>query len=487
MEMRFIMFIFQKKDAFCLPKEITNEYKFQKILYFYRSYIICQVTCLSTHSDCILKIYTSDTFSKKKYFVQTKLDNTNLILPIKHFRLRKKDYIFYLKERTLKDILYTQGMSLSDILSLGIDLIDAICELSEHNFFEADISPNNIYRNDNGHFCLGDLNLQKQKVSGTPPYLCLENKSSNSFIHNKTHAKKTFEKQMIYSIGKLLDTLCRLQKNFYTNDLQTLLKNAAPDNKIPEISSLREFKSLLHSHYLAHINSDKSLLLLHRDNHPLFQLKTLHIPKSVHTKRTIFLFFLVIISCIFFLFTLHNYHSTYLPEKPIITSKVLQTPVVSPRPSPTNKNSNNKTMEINIQKQNIYSLSSVKTSISSAGAITCIYAGDNPCKNLRSISEFTNLQELYMNNNQITSISEIAKCTSLKILVLSYNKISDISTLKKLPLLEYLDISSNPDINKIDILSDLASLKFLNISNTNITKKQYRQLKNKLPDCDIIY
>ncbi|MCI7062222.1 MAG: hypothetical protein MR965_08490, partial [Lachnospiraceae bacterium] len=68
-----------------------------------------------------------------------------------------------------------------------------------------------------------------------------------------------------------------------------------------------------------------------------------------------------------------------------------------------------------------------------------------------------------------------------------YNKISDISALKELPLLEYLDISSNPDINKIDILSDLASLKFLNISNTNITKKQYRQLKNKLPDCDIIY
>lgn len=75
----------------------------------------------------------------------------------------------------------------------------------------------------------------------------------------------------------------------------------------------------------------------------------------------------------------------------------------------------------------------------------------------------------------------------MTILILSYNDIRDVSPISSLTFLKHLDLSSNMHLSGIDALDNLKHLNTLNISNTNVSQKEYRQLVKKLPACHIIY
>ena len=374
-------------------------------------------------------------------------------------------------------------------------MIDAISILCDTGIYEADISPCNIYRNSRGIFCLGDINLEKCTVLGTHPYVAPE------YTHPLTD-EHAFKAAMQYSICSLLYSICKLQKDFLFDEMQDILSRGMAKNPSDRFASLTELKRALASLSSHEKTQQLSNLLLHRENHPLFYTKTIPVPKNGHSFIQYFVSIFLMLSIIFFIISLQRYHAVYMTAAKsneyiavLDTSNPTANPVTVTTGATISKETatleNTTFTEIDLQHQNNNSFSdTIENAIkklSSPSDITCIYAGNNYFKNLDGISSFNNLQELYLNDNKLTDLSAVSDCNRLKTLVLSYNKIRDLSSLSSLTALEYLDISSNKNIKDISVLYQLTRLKTLNISNTNVSQKEYRQLIKKLPACQIIY
>lgn len=476
------------KTTFSLPKELSSSWNLFHIIYFNNKTVICQVQNTSTKLDYILKIYSDNTFSKRKYHSLSKLPDKHFILPKDFIHLHHKRYLFYPVAESLKDILYQDGLSFHDILCLGIHMIDAISALCDQGILEADISPNNIYRNQKGVFCLGDINLENCTILGTPPFIAPE-------YHSKAPDLKAFQAAMQFSVCSLLHALCRLQKDFFIEDMQNILSKGMSESPQDRYASLEALKHALSTLSSSELNHGISRLLLHRENHPLFHTKTLPVPKSEHSILSYFIGISFMVSVILFIFCLHRYNTfvvstakadnyisivetspqssdNFYAKQPRKTEAILTTPGIS---------------ELNLQDQNHDSFTQAVTNISSPSAILCIYAGNNLFRDLKGIEKFSQLEEFYGNNDHIMDISNINRCTNLKTLILSYNSIEDISAVSGLTNLEHLDLSSNKKLTDIKPLYRLRSLKVLNISDTNVSQKEYRQLIKKLPACQIIY
>ena len=374
-------------------------------------------------------------------------------------------------------------------------MIDAISILCDTGIYEADISPCNIYRNSRGIFCLGDINLEKCTILGTHPYVAPE------YTHPLTD-EHAFKAAMQYSICSLLYSICKLQKDFLFDEMQDILSRGMAKNPSDRFASLTELKRTLAS-LSSHEKTQKlSNLLLHRENHPLFYTKTMPVPKNGHSFIQYFVSIFLMLSIIFFIISLQRYHAVYMTAAKsneyiavLDTSDPSANPVTVTTGATISKETatleNTTFTEIDLQHQNNNSFSdtieNAMKKLSSPSDITCIYAGNNYFKNLDGISSFNNLRELYLNDNKLTDLSAISDCNKLKTLVLSYNKIRNLSSLSSLTALEYLDISSNKNIKDISVLYRLTHLKTLNISSTNVSQKEYRQLIKKLPACQIIY
>lgn len=557
-----------KNETFLFPKELSNTWHVTDIIYFSKDHTICRVQNINTRLDYIMKVYSSRCFSKRKFEAVSDLTDRYFITPKTRLSIRHTEYIFFPAVETLKDILYHSGMSFHDILCLGINLIEAVQLLSRNGIYEADISPNNIYRNAKGNFCLGDLPLEKSPIFGTPPFIapeCMDKQTPPLFSvfsrdHNASSSgtltsafasgsypsgtpvsrsssttsssadaftpgslstrsrkqdtrRKQFETAMQYSICSLLLALCKLQKDFYFEEMQNILTRGTSDSPSDRYTSLDELKHVFATLSSHEIPSNESLLLLHRKNHPLFHTKTLPVPKSGHSITNYAVGILLMASIICFIVVLHRYNHMYAASAPTNHISAAQrftsvpsssTAVTADRSSSemratASDNSSEQTaalndsssaqtsVEVDIQKHNLYSFSTAVKNIDNAADVTCLYAGNNHFSTLDNITELPHLQELYVNENRITDITGINACPSLTTAVLSCNDIRDISTLSDLTSLEYLDLSGNRHLSQLEALYDLDHLQILNISNTSVSKKQYRQLCKKLPACNIIY
>lgn len=557
-----------KNETFLFPKELSNTWHVTDIIYFSKAHTICRVQNINTRLDYIMKVYSSRCFSKRKFEAVSDLTDRYFITPKTRLSIRHTEYIFFPAVETLKDILYHSGMSFHDILCLGINLIEAVELLSRNGIYEADISPNNIYRNAKGNFCLGDLPLEKSPIFGTPPFIApefMDKQTTPLFsIFSRGHStsssgtltsaftsgsypsgtpasrsssttassadaftpgslstrsrkqdtrQKQFETAMQYSICSLLLALCKLQKDFYFEEMQNILTRGTSDSPSDRYTSLDELKHVFATLSSHEIPSNESLLLLHRKNHPLFHTKTLPVPKSGHTITNYAVGILLMASIICFIVVLHRYNHMYAASAPTnhISAAQRFTAVPSSSAAVTagrsssemrttasnnssgqaaalNDSSSTQTaVEVDIQKHNLYSFSTAVKNIENAADITCLYTGNNHFSTLDNITELPHLQELYVNENRITDITGINACPSLTTAVLSCNDIRDISALSDLTSLEYLDLSGNRHLSQLEALYDLDHLQILNISNTSVSQKQYRQLCKKLPACNIIY
>ena len=135
-----------KNETFLFPKELSNTWHVTDIIYFSKDYTVCRVQNINSRLDYIMKVYSSRCFSKRKFEAVSNLTDRYFITPKTRLSIRHTEYIFFPAVETLKDILYHSGMSFHDILCLGINLIEAVQILSRNGIYEADISPNNIYR-----------------------------------------------------------------------------------------------------------------------------------------------------------------------------------------------------------------------------------------------------------------------------------------------------------------------------------------------------
>ncbi len=501
-----------QKNKITLPNILSKDWFLEKILSSDHTHTVCLLSDHSRQQSCILKILSSSDLSHKKLRLLFDLSDKHLILPQKHIHSSGNDYILYPKKERLEEVLYS-GLTFQEFLSLGIDMISAAETLKKAKFYEADISPTNIYRDQNGFFCLGDLNIEKKQIMGTPPYFApestKENKSRFSLEKNRS---KQFELEMIYSICQLLKSLCTLQNEFYFDEMRQILQKGIQEDPQKRYSSLSDLRNILEATKTKYPSHPYQLLVLQGQNHFLFCVRTLSTKKSPLSGFPViipvfFAFLILSFSLIRYVKTDQTVQNkdtlvlskrsgritdtditkitfnpiyTDLASAPALKDVYTENPVIT-LPSPPTET------ELDIQNKDLSSFSTFSKELKDPSDIFCLYAGNNNFTDLKMISEFSGLRELYANDNKLHDISELSKCQEIEILVLSYNNITDISALTGLSKLYHLDLSSNRDLADISSLQKIYSLRILNISNTGISKKQYKNICHKLPDCQIIY
>ncbi len=429
----------------------------------------------------ILKIYTNRSFSKKNYHAVSNFSDKHILLPLSHTHTFQADYLLFNKHTTLKELLGGPGLSFSELLDLGIDLSYASIQLKQHRFFEADISPNNIYRTNDGVFCLGDINFQKDFVIGTTPYIPPETYNTS---HKRKRHSSSFDKSLQFSICMLLKSIYDLSPNFNNTSFENILKIGIAENPVNRFSSLQEMLHSLQNEKTQAIHSDSPVFLLKNINHSLFETKTELISEKNILPVFIFLWSsLIIVGCFLLMLLYKQQHPAtfYLPtEAPAFTDKIIN--LSTPIPTVNQHNYNNRTLDVQNRKLNRF-----PADAEDAEYIYIIYAGENSIHSLPSPFSFLSVRELYLNENKLSDITSLSQAKDLEVLCLSYNQITDVSSLTNLSKLTFLDVSSNFNFDDIHSLLQMKQLATLNISNTKITKKQYHLLLKKLPDCTIIY
>lgn len=487
-----------QKQSIKLPKSIQKQWSISRCLSINKNSKTYLLEGNQNNASCILKSFTNHSFSRFKFRKVSHFPDNYFVLPYSHCYYSNTHFVFYQRCHTLRELLCDVGLSLSDLYSLGIDLTYAAEILIKHHFLEIDINPNNIYQKDNGHFCLGDLNLQPHFLLGTPGYLAPE--FNDQMISIKKITKEQFDKAVQYSICTLLHQLCMLEPSIQTDSLQSILNIGLQKKSENRFSSLSDFRNtLLSQKNLPEIKDSNHLIQITQKNHPFFQVKTIPFSSKYNLFTNLYLWIPLIIAGCFFLISLYHYQRSsdkisfssdfYLSQIPdhkeedfITTTPEFFKPLPTNSILPISENT-----EINIQNYGLTSISSCFSDIPYPEKITCIYAGGNRFTEVSSINRFPHIKEVYLNNNQIQTLSEFSTLKQLEILVLSYNQLKEIPVLSHLKCLTHLDVSSNPDFSDVDTLFTLKRLSTLNISNTSITKKQYQKLHRKLPNCNIIY
>lgn len=106
----------------------------------------------------------------------------------------------------------------------------------------------------------------------------------------------------------------------------------------------------------------------------------------------------------------------------------------------------------------------------------------------QSIMKFSGLWWLLLRDNNIKYIPEnISELKNLNSLFLTGNPLQEYSAIFTLENLTSLSLSECNLDSIPSTISNLTKLKYLNISNNNIRKKEIRKLKKLLPNCEILY
>lgn len=109
-------------------------------------------------------------------------------------------------------------------------------------------------------------------------------------------------------------------------------------------------------------------------------------------------------------------------------------------------------------------------------------------KKFDTITELRSLESLDLSDNKISNIyifQYTGSRDTIQNLDLSFNDIEDITALSYLTALERLDLSHNR-IDSVRPLLRLKTLRYLNIEGNPLTEEQLEQLREALPDCEII-
>ena len=421
----------------------------------------------------ILKICTNHTFSKYKFRIVSRFLDNYFCIPKLYKHINSTAYVILEPMVSLRDIISSTGLSFLDLLNLATDLTHIGIFLKKVRFYETDVSPNNIYRHSSGSFCLGDLNIQKDSPIGTPPYISPERKHKSS-SRNKMRSS-SFDKSFQFSLCMILRNIYELDKESSIPSFEQIIEKGLQENPEKRFSSLAELKNSFEKIKETDAINTSFLFQTKTESHPLFETKTQMIIKKENSFLFVILWIgIIIFGCIFLSLYYHQLHkkdTVKLKESPI--EKVL----LSPTPLTKDK-------ELDIQKNG---LSSLPHNSSDADTVTCIYAGENKITEINSDFCYFNLKELYLNDNLLNNISGLSNSKDLEILCLSYNHIENIKPLTELKKLTFLDIASNHKFSDIQSLIQMKQLTTLNISNTDISKKEYNFQRQQLPNCTIIY
>lgn len=548
---RYINNSFIKKEVTMFlnnaPKKLLKKYPITDLIYI-------------THDCCVYKSKQADSgnysiikitpYLHKQHCILKSVSHINDVHLLTPFSVEKyKDFTVsvYPYKVSVIDKIISGKLCFDELLTLALDLCDGIIRLHSNNILHLDISPNNIYLNDDNTFCIGDFSFSQKKSN---------NKIRRNIYFTEGYSPpefKAYSKNLVqinelsdeYSLAKTILSLCHgyntSAKDHPVQDTTDIpeyffhiLNKASSEIQEYRYPSINAFKTELLSFKAEYdISEIKYYISFNSENNPFNNTKTRpmakpHIEEPTPAIQKIInspAFMTVAILLAVILPILSLYKIFYTPNNAdkiaahniqnISISYETKEPVAIIEENKTNnkntdsaeidcndnvdnskikKDNINKSSvkEIDIEDKNITSLSEdcIKSTLNinfDINSVTIISANNNNISDISRLSEFVSVRELYLSDNRIKNIDSLKQLFNLKTLVISSNLIDDITSLKELKNLENLDISNNKKLKNLSALYELKTLKLLCINETAVTKGTIKKLKESLPDCEIIY
>lgn len=548
---RYINNSFIKKEVTMFlnnaPKKLLKKYPITDLIYI-------------THDCCVYKSKQADSgnysiikitpYLHKQHCILKSVSHINDVHLLTPFSVEKyKDFTVsvYPYKVSVIDKIISGKLCFDELLTLALDLCDGIIRLHSNNILHLDISPNNIYLNDDNTFCIGDFSFSQKKSN---------NKIRRNIYFTEGYSPpefKTYSKNLVqinelsdeYSLAKTILSLCHgyntSAKDHPVQDTTDIpeyffdiLNKASSEIQEYRYPSINAFKTELLSFKAEYdISEIKYYISFNSENNPFNNTKTRpmakpHIEEPTPAIQKIinspaFMTVAILLAVILPILSLYKIFYTSNNADKIAAHNIQNISISYETKEPVaiieeNKTNNKNTdsaeidcndnvdnskikkdninkssvKEIDIADKNITSLSEdcIKSTLNinlDINSVTIISANNNNISDISRLSEFVSVRELYLSDNRIKNIDSLKQLFNLKTLVISSNLIDDITSLKELKNLENLDISNNKKLKNLSALYELKTLKLLCINETAVTKGTIKKLKESLPDCEIIY
>lgn len=520
---RYINNSFIKKEVTMFlnnaPKKLLKKYPITDLIYI-------------THDCCVYKSKQTDSgnysiikitpYLHKQHCILKSVSHINDVHLLTPFSVEKyKDFTVsvYPYKVSVIDKIISGKLCFDELLTLALDLCDGIIRLHSNNILHLDISPNNIYLNDDNTFCIGDFSFSQKKSN---------NKIRRNIYFTEGYSPpefKAYSKNLVqinelsdeYSLAKTILSLCHgyntSAKDHPVQDTTDIpeyffdiLNKASSEIQEYRYPSINAFKTELLSFKAKYdISEIKYYISFNSENNPFNNTKTRpmakpHIEEPTPAIQKIVnspAFMTVAILLAVILPILSLYKIFYTPNNAdkiaahniqnISISCETKEPVAIIEENKTNnkntdsaeidcndKNTNTTKIDCNdnvdnskIKKDNI-NKSSVKEIDIEDKNITLL--SEDCIKSTLNINfDINSVTIISANNNTISDISRLSEFVSVRELYLSDNRIKNIDSLKQLFNLKTLVISSNL-IDDITSLKELKNLENLDISNNKKLK-----------------
>lgn len=520
---RYINNSFIKKEVTMFlnnaPKKLLKKYPITDLIYI-------------THDCCVYKSKQTDSgnysiikitpYLHKQHCILKSVSHINDVHLLTPFSVEKyKDFTVsvYPYKVSVIDKIISGKLCFDELLTLALDLCDGIIRLHSNNILHLDISPNNIYLNDDNTFCIGDFSFSQKKSN---------NKIRRNIYFTEGYSPpefKAYSKNLVqinelsdeYSLAKTILSLCHgyntSAKDHPVQDTTDIpeyffyiLNKASSEIQEYRYPSINAFKTELLSFKAKYdISEIKYYISFNSENNPFNNTKTRpmakpHIEEPTPTIQKIInspAFMTVAILLAVILPILSLYKIFYTPNNAdkiaahniqnISISYETKEPVAIIEENKTNNkntdsaeidNSNKNTDSTEIDCNDNVDNSKIKKDNINKSSVKEIDIED---KNITSLSEdcikstlninfdINSVTIISANNNTISDISRLSEFVSVRELYLSDNRIKNIDSLKQLFNLKTLVISSNL-IDDITSLKELKNLENLDISNNKKLK-----------------
>lgn len=423
--------------------------------------------------------------------------------------LQKKNRFIYAvypyKETLLKNMSSTD-FNFNDLLHLSFDICQGLIYLHEKKYLHLDISPDNIYLNDDNSFCIGDYSsVRKSNAKGRYPNLYITPGYSPPEF-TASHKNKVFINELSdeYSLAKTILSLFQMPQNSSENNtkiqeafLQILNKacSEVQDFRYPSIiefkNAISEFKKQ-NSRYVTDLKLSINIsddLFCNLKTQPINKLPANTCKKNCFSflNAPVFMTIVIILSVLFPLMVLYKIfflpHNSSIP--PYETNKTANLSGTMPNDTVNTNNINIVSTTANTIKSSaphtaapiVSPLPTEKKIHFSTKSPNILYVNEfdveqNIIKDLSAdtLKKITgkeldnnSLKILSANNNSINDISHITSFKNIEELYISCNNIKNIDALASLKHLKTLVISSNA-IEDIYMLSKIKTLENLDLS-----------------------
>ncbi len=288
-----------------LPKKYFPDRTISDILHISDSSKVYKISSDNLTAEKVLKITPETNISKQILDTLKNINDPHILTPEQIISCQKHFYITMEYKECLTTLISTKGISLSQIINISLDISTALNTLHGYGILHMDCTPDNIYRSQDGSYCLGDF-CSAIKMPVKPSNLPF--KATPDFIPPEIQQGNIPSvKSDIYIFSMLLYCLCNdgytyspctdisndvsstqnIQNNIPPELYQIITRglNSNPEDRYPAIKDM--YNALINFANQTDLNDNSYFLHICDTSHPLYYLKTQPLtPHDHHSAAT---------------------------------------------------------------------------------------------------------------------------------------------------------------------------------------------------------